>query len=170
VATDTWVSLRPLQTEGKSYSPLVISIPTGIGVKYKVSNKIDVGFEMGYRWTLSDYMDDVSGRYYGGHAAGSLAGVMANRSLEKFTSLEGTDRSAIVTEIATKYTDPTLYSKPYEAGEFYGERRGNDGTPYENPDAKLSFINKIMNNDIYIVYGFNVSYVIAPGVKCPKFR
>jgi hypothetical protein len=62
-ANGQWISLRPLQTEGKSYSPVHVVIPAGLGVRYKVSQRIDIGFELGYRYAFTDYLDDVSGRY-----------------------------------------------------------------------------------------------------------
>lgn len=66
------VYLRPLGTEGqglsaypdkKVYSLMQVAIPLGIGVKYKVSEHILLGFEFNSRFLLTDYLDDVSGTY-----------------------------------------------------------------------------------------------------------
>jgi opacity protein-like surface antigen len=58
-----WYSLRSYQTEGKSYSPITLTIPIGAGLRYKLTNVFDISFEVSYRFTLTDYLDDVSGNY-----------------------------------------------------------------------------------------------------------
>lgn len=65
-----WVSLQPLGTEGQnldkghgSYSKISVAIPMGAGVKYKLTPNWIFGFEIGYRYTFTDYLDDVSGTY-----------------------------------------------------------------------------------------------------------
>lgn len=66
--------LRPLGTEGqgsaayperKPYSSMAFAIPFGVGVKYSVNDKINVGFEVLHRFTNTDYLDDVSTTYVG---------------------------------------------------------------------------------------------------------
>ncbi|MEO1052811.1 MAG: DUF6089 family protein [Bacteroidota bacterium] len=52
--------LRPLQTEGNSYGPVTLVIPAGAGVKFKVSPFINIALEGGFRFTFTDYLDDVS--------------------------------------------------------------------------------------------------------------
>lgn len=59
----SWVKLQPLQTEGVKYSKFAIAIPMGVGVLYTVSRKWKFGFELNYRQTFSDYLDDVSAVY-----------------------------------------------------------------------------------------------------------
>lgn len=68
----TWVDLRPLRTEGqgmpshperKEYSLTQINIPYGVGFKYFVSDRINIGFELVIRSTFTDYIDDVSTKY-----------------------------------------------------------------------------------------------------------
>lgn len=58
-----WVRLRPLETEGVSYAPVTMVIPLGLGVKFAVTPFINISVEGGYRFTFTDYLDDVSGRY-----------------------------------------------------------------------------------------------------------
>ncbi|MCZ6694794.1 MAG: DUF6089 family protein [Bacteroidetes bacterium] len=55
--------LRPLQTEGVSYSPIAVVIPFGVGAKFNVGRNINIGIEAGYRYTFTDYLDDVSSVY-----------------------------------------------------------------------------------------------------------
>lgn len=65
-----WIDLRPLGTEGQNlddgsgqYSKISLSIPVGAGVKYKLTQNWILGFEVGYRYTFTDYLDDISGTY-----------------------------------------------------------------------------------------------------------
>jgi hypothetical protein len=55
-----WVPLRPLQLENNPYEKYIIVFPTGIGMKYKANVWMDLILELNYRWTLTDYMDDIS--------------------------------------------------------------------------------------------------------------
>jgi hypothetical protein len=64
------VYLRPLGTEGqgapgylKEYSPLAVCFPLGVGVKYSLNRRMNIGAEVIYRFTTTDYVDDVSGTY-----------------------------------------------------------------------------------------------------------
>lgn len=65
-----WHSLRPYHTEGegilpgvKQYSQFSLSFPMGIGGKYALDRYWSVGMEIGLRYTLTDYIDDVSTVY-----------------------------------------------------------------------------------------------------------
>jgi opacity protein-like surface antigen len=72
---DEWYDLQPLGTEGQHltncgyencpdpYSLVQLSIPFGAGIRYKLTDKIDLNLELGLRKTFTDYLDDVSGRY-----------------------------------------------------------------------------------------------------------
>lgn len=64
--------LRPLGTEGQGsaaypertpYSSMALCIPFAVGMKYNVSENINVFGEIGYRFTNTDYLDDVSTTY-----------------------------------------------------------------------------------------------------------
>lgn len=55
-----WVPLRPLRTENEAYPGVVMVFPMGLGLKYKANVYMDVFIEGNYRFTLSDYLDDVS--------------------------------------------------------------------------------------------------------------
>ncbi len=58
-----WYALQPLQTEGVAYSRIQPSIPVGLGFHYTIRKTQRIGFEVGYRFTFTDYLDDVSGFY-----------------------------------------------------------------------------------------------------------
>ena len=62
--------LKPLSTEGQGfiedkeyYSLTKMAIPFGAGVKLSLSDKINVGLEIGFRKLFTDYLDDVSDVY-----------------------------------------------------------------------------------------------------------
>lgn len=57
------VALRPLQTEGVKYSNWNVSFPTGMGLKYQINCRWALKGEIIYHWTMTDYLDDVSGAY-----------------------------------------------------------------------------------------------------------
>lgn len=64
--------LRQLGTEGqgsaaypnrKPYGSMAVCLPVSVGFKYNVSPAINVFAEVGYRFTTTDYLDDVSTSY-----------------------------------------------------------------------------------------------------------
>ena len=75
--TGSKVFLRPLSTEGqglamypdrKQYSQLNISFPIGGGVKFFIGKAFLIATEVGFRYTNTDYLDDVSTTYAGENA------------------------------------------------------------------------------------------------------
>jgi hypothetical protein len=66
------IFLKPLSTEGqglagypdrKPYSLIQPALPLGGGLKFAVNEKINIALEVGVRFTLTDYLDDVSMSY-----------------------------------------------------------------------------------------------------------
>jgi len=54
-------NLRELETEvDKNYAPVTLAVPIGLGIKFAYKN-YTITLESGYRWTPTDYLDDVSG-------------------------------------------------------------------------------------------------------------
>ena len=83
----TYHKLRPLHTEGqgyeeghsigddfnvpgkvfkagKTYKPVAICIPLGLGIQKAFNQNMGIKAELGIRYTFTDYIDDVSGLYY----------------------------------------------------------------------------------------------------------
>lgn len=61
------VNLRPLNTERLEdgpYAPFAFVIPIGVGVKFKVTDFLDIALEATGRITFTDYLDDISRRDY----------------------------------------------------------------------------------------------------------
>ncbi len=104
------VYLRPLGTEGqgsaaypnrKPYGNMAVCFPLGVGIKYSLNPKMNLGFEITYRFTTTDYLDDVSTTYVGSDkfasnpdGSASLAQLMQDRSYETGTpiGIEGRQR------------------------------------------------------------------------------
>jgi hypothetical protein len=61
----SYVDLRPLQTEAVSYSPVAAVIPIGLGIGYRFNEFFSSSFSVGYRYSFTDYLDDVSTTYVG---------------------------------------------------------------------------------------------------------
>jgi opacity protein-like surface antigen len=72
--------LRPLGTEGqtigyqgrKQYNTMAFCFPLGAGVKYNITEKLNLSFEVAQRFTTTDYLDDVSKTYIGANRFGVL--------------------------------------------------------------------------------------------------
>lgn len=98
--------LRPLHTEGqtfyqnrKTYGTMALCFPISFGLKYAVTDKMNVSFEVGYRFTSTDYLDDVSTTYVGidkfpSTGGKNVAGLLQDRSYETGTpiGIEGRQR------------------------------------------------------------------------------
>ena len=106
--------LRPLGTEGqniaytdpassetrKTYGSMAVCFPIGAGVKYNISDNINLSFQVVHRLTMTDYLDDVSTTYVGAdkfpllNGQPSVAGILQDRSFVTgpIIGLEGRQR------------------------------------------------------------------------------
>ncbi len=57
------IDLNGQLSEGKDYSKISIAIPFGVGMKFRLSDRMFMGIEYGMRKTFTDYVDDVSTVY-----------------------------------------------------------------------------------------------------------
>lgn len=64
------IALQPLGTEGQGiegygepYKLTQVAVPFGAGFKFAISERLNIGAEVGVRRTFTDYLDDVSGTY-----------------------------------------------------------------------------------------------------------
>jgi hypothetical protein len=96
-------NLRQLGTEGQydtsftdrtPYGTMSLAIPFGVGVKYALNERINIGFEIVHRFTNTDYLDDVSKTYPGPTAfppnpdgTPSAAFLLSDRSYETGTPI-----------------------------------------------------------------------------------
>lgn len=146
------VELQPLATEGQgstSYNELVkypltaICIPLGLGFRQKISDDFFIGLEGGIRFTNTNYLDDVGGKY----GSGSVILGATGR-----TGLFMSDRSWELNPAA----DPNTSNPLAEAFVFSeGDKRS---------DRKLN------KNDVYFMAGITLSYTLRfRGQGCPTF-
>ena len=78
----------------KPYGTMALAIPFGVGVKYAINDRINIGFEVVHRFTTTDYLDDVSTTYPGAAAflpnpdgSPSAASLLSDRSYETGTPI-----------------------------------------------------------------------------------
>lgn len=115
--------LRPLGTEGqgtsaypdrKPYSSMAICFPLTVGFKYSLNENINMFGEIGYRFTNTDYLDDVSKTYAGpenftaipqpdGSFAPSPAYLLQDRSYELGTPIGIKGRQRGISEQSDAY-------------------------------------------------------------------
>jgi hypothetical protein len=178
-----WVALRPLRTEGqglvrqynsldpnkpdqigkpyrKMYSLFQPTIPIGAGVKWKLTDRLDLHFEYTYRITLTDFLDDVSGNYADPRdlltQMGTLSHSMANRTTELIDARKGDSRL----EQYTKFTSEVNQETTDAAGLPTINGYGNDGDKRGQSN----------NFDVYSIIGFHLNYIVNVGLKCAKFH
>lgn len=128
-----WRNLRPMHTENKSYSSFTAYIPVSLGVQYKISNHVDIEFELGYRFTFTDYLDDAKGTYTDpSNLQSQDAKYFSNRSAEATDSYTGKSRDMNYIQNDLGYpisTTPDGYSyvSSTSPGQLRGTRFGLDG-------------------------------------------
>ena len=125
----TWHALQPLRTEGqgfpeypdrKPYKLTQMNLPFGAGFKYIMNDKINLGLELLYRKTFTDYIDDVSTTYIDGN--------------HFYNNLPAGDA-----DIAYRISDKTIGIVTPGVGRYAeGTQRGNPN----NNDAYFSFLLK----------------------------
>lgn len=71
-ADDAKQFLKPMSTEGQGFMPGVnnysltqFNIPFGFGIDYLLGEDHRIGLDFGYRYLMTDYLDDVSDKYVG---------------------------------------------------------------------------------------------------------
>ena len=92
-----WYDLQPLGTEGQGsdyfperdfYRLYEFAIPFGLGFKFALTERWNLGLEYGARWTFTDYLDDVSRTYVDRNLLIESNGIdafnLSNRSGELF--------------------------------------------------------------------------------------
>jgi hypothetical protein len=117
-----WYDLRPLHTEGegwvagsKEYSLTQLNIPMGAGIKYYLSEDVNISVELVYRKLFTDYLDDVHGQY-----------IDPNLFYSHLSAQQADLAVKLSNKAASGYNTPSY--KP-------GDKRGNPG----NNDAYFTF-------------------------------
>jgi hypothetical protein len=153
-----YVDLQPLGTEGqnadlkpgevnyglKPYSLIQVAIPFGLGARFRLNEVMDVWADIGFRYTFTDYLDDVSANYVDlGKITNPLAQALSYRTNE----LKGAPTVLGAHDYGTFQTWPGYGSE---------EKDNNRG-------------NKSLN-DIYMVTSIRLSYILGKTFHKAKFR
>ncbi len=56
-------NLTQLRTEDEAYSTRVLHIPVGVGLKFRLSSRVNLNLDLTARYAFTDYLDDVSQNY-----------------------------------------------------------------------------------------------------------
>jgi Domain of unknown function (DUF6089) len=160
-----WVKLRPLGTEGqysnlastdvnfgnKPYKLMQFAIPFGLGVRLRVNEVIDLWGDLGFRYTFTDYLDDVSQNYVDlGVLNSELARAMSYRTNElklSSSTRQYTGRNGII------YTVENGYGEEIPPTDGIGNRRGSKN-----------------DRDIYMVTSIRLTYILGATFHRAKFR
>jgi opacity protein-like surface antigen len=128
-----WIRLRPLGTEGQGmpgygnkYSLIQPAFPIGFGIKYNVTKEITIALEFGHRFTMTDYMDDVSNKY---------------PDPNDINGFYGPERARMVRDLSRRSPDndpENRYGRITEAGQQRGNPTGKDG--YLFSMASISYV------------------------------
>lgn len=150
-----WVDLRPLKTEGKSYSLIQAAIPFGLGARFRLNDAMDLAVEFGFRYTFTDYLDDVSNVYVDLNTFGDneKAKALSYRSNEIPSGVN----SRVDEIIANRFTGYSGFTTVAGFGHV-----NNNGTP--------NLRGKSDDRDIYMVSTLRISYILGKNFNKAKFR
>lgn len=168
--TGDWVSLRPLGTEGQGlagydspYKTWAGAITGGAGIKIKLNEKFDLGLEALLQYSLTDYLDDVNGKYANPNdliANGSLSVTMANRSTEIVDAYSGKSRIDGVRSFVAQY-EP-IYGTDLSLNPFTSRTLLNFGSSGSTRGtSKLK--------DSYMTLSIHLIYHLPNAIRCPSY-
>ncbi len=174
-----WVDLQSLGTEGqhsdslnlKPYSKFQFAIPLGLGVKVKLTSRLDLNVELGFRYLFTDYLDDIGGNYASLDAFGGnhLARALSERGAEQTAMMSGSSRldgngnplySVGTTNVELDTSNPDVMWDPGASGAYtHGQNYlvgGNRGSSA---------------NDFYVATQIRLVYILdKKGMSKGKFR
>ncbi|MEP2670807.1 MAG: DUF6089 family protein [Cyclobacteriaceae bacterium] len=156
-----WVDLRPLGTEGQNatlldtdvnsgiepYKQIQFAIPFGIGARFRLNEVMDLWADIGFRYTFTDYLDDVSQNYVD-------LGVFGNDELARAMSYR------------TNELGPPPNPNTYVArdGQTYTVQAGYGSEFRDNLRGSKS------DRDIYMVTSIRLSIILGATFHKAKFR
>jgi hypothetical protein len=106
-ATSGWVALQPLGTEGqgqpgysKPYPLITLAIPAGAGLRWRLTERLNLATEVTIRYTFTDYLDDVGGLYPNrSDLHNPQSNLLSDRRFENTAARTGEDRTALLTTL-----------------------------------------------------------------------
>ncbi|TVR82226.1 MAG: hypothetical protein EA412_01790 [Chitinophagaceae bacterium] len=155
VFTDEWYDLHPIGTEGQNvpgagrdhYSLRQISVPFGVNLNFIIQKSFVLTAELGFRFTFTDYLDDIGGFFYLDED-GTFDAIKANAP----DYGQVTDVYGVTHDVVDILIDPSMVrnpNKPYHKN-FLNNKRG---------DA---------NRDWYFFTGLKVSKVLGLNRKLER--
>ncbi len=136
--TKTWHELHPLRTEGqgmaeyptkKPYNLTQVNIPMGFGLKYELSDRVNVGTELLYRKTFTDYIDDVSTTYINANYFDTYLpaadAAIARRIHDKVIALTPANRTAPGVQRGNATNNDAYFSTVIKVGIKLGDTYGS---------------------------------------------
>lgn len=129
------VELQPLKTEGVEYKLWQFTLPAGIGLYFTHKKTHRFGWEIGYRTTFTDYLDDVSTNY-------ARQDQLAQDNLELAQAMSNRTSPESIANAAA-YAEKYGMDAPNHGSFAPGEKRGD-----------------VTNNDGYLFTQFTYSYVL----------
>jgi hypothetical protein len=159
-----WVDLQPLGTEGqhstlqptdanygiKPYGLMQVAIPFGLGARFRLNEVFDLWADVGFRYTFTDYLDDVSKNY-----------VDLNRITDPLTqalSYRSNEVSSQGLPIINQDINVNGQVKSIPLVNGYGSEY-----PTNNRGSKKY-------NDIYMVTSVKITYILGATFHRAKFR
>jgi hypothetical protein len=140
-----YVDLQPLKTEGQSYSLIQFAIPFGAGARFRINEVMDIWADFGFRYTFTDYLDDVSDKYVALSTLSPLGQAMAYRSNERGANGITPPSSPVASDVAGVLVQNGYGNK--------GDKRGG-----------------ATQNDIYMVTSIRLTYILGATFHKAKFR
>lgn len=172
-----WVALQPLGTEGqgkdgykKKYSLIQPSLILGLGLRFRLTDRIDLGVEMAWRFLFTDYLDDASGRYADlADLDTKLARYMADRSAETTDVLSGKQRNISAITSTLGGIVPSYGGRPpFPRVAGQGVEEGYSRLGSYGLQGDIRGTGRTMERDAFVTTGFHLYYILAQK-RHPRF-
>jgi hypothetical protein len=164
-----WVDLQPLGTEGqnatllstdanygiKTYSLIQAAIPFGLGARFRLNEVFDLWADIGFRYTFTDYLDDVSKHYVDLGVFDPNGTFTGKNQLAQAMNYRSNELPGATTSYTYVGRDGKTYST-YNSG-FGAETKDN-------------IRGNSKNNDIYMVTSIKLTYILGATFHRAKFR
>lgn len=154
-------NLRPLRTEGVSYSPFTWVVPIGFGLSYTINKKWRFGVDMSYRITGTDWLDDVSGNYNVSY----LDGFKGYSAVKSGSTNKNDIRMALgnrTSEAQSFHATDKNYNPNLSTGDNY-DVTSKGGTPRGGnyvDGVSVSEKSRISRKDGYMTINLSIGYVL----------
>jgi hypothetical protein len=164
-----WVDLQPLGTEGqnatllstdanygiKTYSLMQVAIPFGLGARFRLNEVFDLWADIGFRYTFTDYLDDVSKHYVDLGVFDPTGTFTGQNQLAQAMSYRSNELPGATTG----------YTYVGRDGKTYNTYNGGYGA-----ETKDNVRGNSKNNDIYMVTSLKITYILGATFHRAKFR